>query len=409
MKGALPMALLAGACGARSTGIGDDDTDVDSGTQPSIDAAPPCDGVDTDGDGFVSLRCGGDDCDDSDPLVHPGAEDEWTSEAMPGDPDYFGTSFALDAAGAPHLSWLQGTSDLYYASRNSDAWTYYGIRVRTDNHGWPVLSFDGAGEPHVVFPLSTWKSESGFDIWHAKKGPGPDAAESWVQTRLGPAALPEPDIYLSSAVDREGHIHVVSGDRYFTDVSGKVVVEPLEEVAVNGTMAVDAAGTPSVAYWAYPKGSLRFATRASGSWEVEEVDARRGAGYSDAVLILAEDGSPHVLYRSGTTVQHAVREGDAWTVESSALALDARGLGGRDRITLDAAGAVHLCTFVGPSRYATNRSGDWIVREFTDSCLGLAIGPDDRVRIAAASLSERHYLSGPIPDGIDQDCDGEAF
>lgn len=47
--------------------------DGDTGPAPD-DSAPP---VDVDGDGYVALSDGGDDCNDSDPAIHPDAQDAW--------------------------------------------------------------------------------------------------------------------------------------------------------------------------------------------------------------------------------------------------------------------------------------------------------------------------------------------
>ncbi len=46
-------------------------TSAGNGTQANAPLAGPC--IDVDGDGFTSTHCGGKDCDDSDPSIHPGA------------------------------------------------------------------------------------------------------------------------------------------------------------------------------------------------------------------------------------------------------------------------------------------------------------------------------------------------
>ena len=71
MKSALlaTCALLC-ACGYRSVPFpGDASADPDGGAEPPA----PC--SDDDGDGYGDIACGGDDCDDADPTIHPDADD----------------------------------------------------------------------------------------------------------------------------------------------------------------------------------------------------------------------------------------------------------------------------------------------------------------------------------------------
>jgi hypothetical protein len=75
---------------ARPECDGDDCNDADAAVHPGApevcgdgvdqdcsgdDLACPCENPDQDGDGYTAVRCGGDDCDDTDPTVHPGATD----------------------------------------------------------------------------------------------------------------------------------------------------------------------------------------------------------------------------------------------------------------------------------------------------------------------------------------------
>ncbi len=61
--------LLSASCD------GDDDSTADDDDSASDDDDSGCPEEDADCDGFVSTEAGGDDCDDSDPVVHPGAEE----------------------------------------------------------------------------------------------------------------------------------------------------------------------------------------------------------------------------------------------------------------------------------------------------------------------------------------------
>jgi len=65
----LTLALLT-ACNG-----GDTDTDTDNGTNGDTDTPDPLDICDLDGDGWLGPQCGGPDCDDTDPFIHPGMID----------------------------------------------------------------------------------------------------------------------------------------------------------------------------------------------------------------------------------------------------------------------------------------------------------------------------------------------
>ena len=88
----LGLGLLA-SCDGKS----DDDPEDDSGS-----AAPaPAVGVDADEDGYVADTDGGDDCDDADPTVHPGATETWydgVDTDCDGSSDYDADADGYDAA-----------------------------------------------------------------------------------------------------------------------------------------------------------------------------------------------------------------------------------------------------------------------------------------------------------------------
>ena len=93
------------------------------------------DGVDADGDGYDSEDSGGDDCDDTDPGIHPGAPDgTWILSTLDAEGNNgLDTSLAVDADGAVHVSYHDSTDeDLRYATNASGEWT---IEV-VDEEGW---------------------------------------------------------------------------------------------------------------------------------------------------------------------------------------------------------------------------------------------------------------------------------
>lgn len=80
---ALALALVA--CGGSDGESPEPLADAGSNADSSGDSEPSCD---EDGDGHLSLACGGDDCCDSDPDVHPGQEGFFDKPSKCGGWDY---------------------------------------------------------------------------------------------------------------------------------------------------------------------------------------------------------------------------------------------------------------------------------------------------------------------------------
>jgi len=94
---------------------GEEEYELDEGDYGTPGAPnPPC-CADADGDGHDDVTCGGDDCDDSDPAVHPGA----TEQCGGGDEDCDGLIDEPDADGCASW-WLDGDGDGY--GLDGDSW-----------------------------------------------------------------------------------------------------------------------------------------------------------------------------------------------------------------------------------------------------------------------------------------------
>src|SRR5262245_46683199 len=113
-RAALPfaVALLLAGCGSRSgieqatetsPGSTTSSDPTTSATDPTTGTDDPCAFADADGDGHAAIECGGDDCEDGDATIHPGAPDntgQWTLSTVDAGPATFrSVALALDAAG----------------------------------------------------------------------------------------------------------------------------------------------------------------------------------------------------------------------------------------------------------------------------------------------------------------------
>ncbi len=379
--------------------------------------------IDVDGDGFGA----GLDCDDSDPLAHPGAPDEvalgpWTSTPIAWEVTGGAVGVAVEPGGALHAA-FRVPEGIRYASRarGEAEWTAATI-AGTEDDWLQGFALDGRGTAHLAFG----QFES---------------------------------------------VHYAAGGRIGFDV---------EEIALGDLylvqFAVDPAGTPHLLL-EDPEVSLIVSTRSEGTWSQERVDMEGATGHALA-LAYDDESEPHiVLADSRGPISHVHRGVGGWAAESVAevpphlahfydpVAIDASrgslriahgwmeydfehnwagqtavgvwaGEGGawQESVTLDPALA-YRCLSVRTGEddsihllwggyrdlfYATDaRGGGWILErlsaDFSEStACALAVGAGNVAhvlygRVTADPLvqAELVYITnGVAEDWIDEDCDG---
>jgi len=397
--GALPAGPDAGA-DADSDADTDSDTDSDTGTWD----APR----DDDGDGHFSEESGGDDCDDADPSIHPGAGDRWAIEVLD-DADGTPAVIAADAAGAIHMvrgvggrlehsvlgdggesvvvdadapvSWRPVESiafgpddsvDVAYCVRSGDlrvasdaggVWAVSATDQHCDADDSPSLAFDADGAAHVAYRDSTDE-----DVRVAT-----DEGGSW-SVSVVDSGSPS-----SIAIGPDGQAHVTyTKDFVLWHATSSAEGWTLEEVddhdASSATLLFDSADTLQVIYLAFDE--IRRATLSEGGWSIENV-ADVGAFFNGLDATIGIDGRLRVGFGRDEDLFFAVETDAAWSVETVDPSPD---ISGRfPSVAVDGAGMPHI----------VNRHDDWAGA--IDCCSSL-----------------RHtWLT--LPDGIDQDCDGEAY
>src|SRR5262245_29175674 len=202
-------------------------------TRPPPDPHPEPSPCDQDGDGHLAGSCGGDDCNDADPAVHPAAPDlnavpgPWTTSRVltRARGTDSGTAIAVDRSGGVHIAYAAGPSvGLQYARRAGQGWQVESVGAPDDpgpdiaGFPWdrkPAIAVDARGAVHIIYSTSA-------GIRHAVRGAG---------------------IWTTETLDPAGH------------GSSAIAIAP---------------GAVHVAYTA--SDGLRHATGGGGSWTIDLVD-----------------------------------------------------------------------------------------------------------------------------------------
>lgn len=390
--------------------------DRDGGTDPGADAGTPCVPPDRDGDGHAATACGGDDCDDGDPAVHPGAVDgafEVTILDSIRGSEGDELSAAVDRAGDLHVAYLWRSEDrseegLRYlllaadgtvsihedAHRSTDS-----LRSRVGRDA--ALAVDSARVPRVSFVDQRNTGQVTFFV-------GSRAGGAW--SFESPAGG---DQSTALALGPDDSMHVaVSGVTYLTDRGGTWSSEPVGP-GRSPRIAHDADGTVHVVY-ATPDG-LRHAMRTAAGWSVASLeDFAVGPPPAPGLTLHHDpDGTLHAAYSNGAGIVYARRPaGGTWTRETvlagtatpSSLLRLADGRVGIVLVEWLPAGGYTL-------RFVFGAPGRWVVAD------GPACGCYDAELVARGDQVAVVYSAGgnlalgtfAPPDGRDDDCDGVAW
>ena len=388
---------------------------VGNGIDEDCDGA---DGVDADGDAHASLASGGDDCNDAAATVHPGQPDEtWVASPIEEEGDTgHGIRLAATSGGvvAGFANWT--ARELRVARWTQGAW---GVTTIVQNGvGLLDLDVDGSSTAWLCY------QDIDADWTYSWLRCGDDAGGTFSFTLVDDAGWTALDPSLSldatgrvrlSYATAEGNGHQL---RSATNTSGDWDNELLEPAGgLDSSLAVDG-GTTHVVFVA-ANGSIVYASDEGGSWSTEVVDA--AAGQEGPWIGLDPQGEVHVAYRrAGHQVRHAVRDGGAWPGELVWQAI-AASAPGRVSGAIGANGAVMLF-FPMPSAdafafgTASDASGDWAVEVVDEDAAATDSDAATRDGVVYAAYQGGHgadtdarFAFRGVPDGIDSDCNGIAY
>ncbi len=236
---------------------------------------------------------------------------------------------ALDSAGRPGIAWLfEDLSGFIAYAAEADGWAAKEI-VTGYFYGPIGLAYDPAGVPHVVYhdhQDRTFQPDKG-DLVHASRaGDGwdievlrDDGHDGWDST-----VAVAPDGTLHAAGIDPAQFDGVDGVEHYELVGGTWEVTAIgsgpAEYEWNVSLAFDGAGEPALTFFDHATQDLRFASRASGAWTIEDVATEGDVGRFSSLAFDA-DGRAHVSFYDFQGpdlggVEYAMRDGSGWAVET---------------------------------------------------------------------------------------------
>jgi len=390
--------------------------------QPQPQAAEPCD---QDRDSHQSLACGGDDCNDLNLSVFPGALDlnavagvfsfgpeiEEAHMSTPG--MRTGTSLAVDRVGVVRVAY-NALSGIHYAFLPGATWQIE--VVDSLGTGTPTLGLAESGQPHVAYC-----SQSG--LRHATR-----LDSGWTSELVDSECKGAPA--LSLAPGGALHLAYPAGDgiRYASNRNGGWITD---HVDANGSDIADgtdygrpvisivatASGVPHLVYATSLGAVWRHASGAPGAWQFETLAATKRAY---GMVALDRDGALAVLYSAADSsapgVHYAHQQGAQWV----SSVVDPTALAWSSWLAFDVTNQLHVA-FLDTNyglKYGVRDASGWpLVPALADytAQIGASFALD-RAATAHVVTSQGRFDDTLVlvyatnrrlqPDGIDQNCDG---
>jgi hypothetical protein len=394
-----------------------------------------CPASDADGDCQAPLDEGGNDCDDADPSVHPGAPDNGPSDAFRTEifaawediPYPF--CLTMDRQGALHVLAADGSG--FYATNRSGRWERLTLAGDPPRSGYCFLVADQDGL-HLLYGEGTYDGPTFFATHPGLRDP--DAPFSH-------ETLTDDDRIYTTTLwrSRTGRTWAA----YISETSGLMVAErtgaswqhePIADFPGGGSLRLS--GSDDGEPWLLTGGirefysEAYFSERIDGSWTTKtlNVDA---TSFMNIALAQHHSGVPELAFqysRHGTygppgrfsRVEYGTRNGGDWdtTVVDDAIWVSCMDIGVDPNGVLRLAIVGHADQAEGSARELRifekgdagwARSGGFEVDHVpTGSFCRPFVDSSGSVTLVAASEQNQVGVTGnrSDPDGVDQNCDG---
>jgi hypothetical protein len=393
---------------------GDEDSDSDT------DSNGGCAGRDFDGDGQVSEACGGDDCNDGDTTVHPGADDVFGDGVDQGcdgvdgvDDDRDGHAREADDCDDESATVYTGAPDPDGDCVDQDCDGLGGPDEDGDGFASTACAGDDCDDASTeVTPAAADPAGDGEDTncdgmdgedldgdgYVSIPSGGDDCDDGDAATYPGAIDLFGDGVDQDCAggdgvdADGDGHASVPSGGDDCDDADAAIhpgvvededwAIETVDDEGDTGWFAQIALDGDDVhiGYWDATSHDLRYAYDALGVWVLDSVVS--SFDYSTSSFTLA-DGFAHFTYSSNYSegLHHASNDPFAWTVDE---VRDARA--GGNSFVVSEGGLLHVVYDAGPSEpysleYASGTPGAWTTEVVSTGCSTLTYTCSGRLTV----------------------------
>lgn len=249
------------------------------------------------------------------------------------------TSIAVDSNDKVHISYyIAAYGDLKYATNAFGGWS---IQIVDGLNAGEMCSIalDSNDKVHISY-------RSGYDLEYATNATG-----SWTTEIVDNSVA---IWYTSIAIDSNNKIHISYQDmenddlKYATNASGTWATETVDSVGDTGihtSIAVDSLDDIHISYHDNQSGSnenLMYAKKASDAWQFHVLD---GGGCANSATSIAMDSydKAHISYSGsdGETLMYVTDASGSWNIEVVDASIDGW-LGGHNAIAVDSENRVHI-------------------------------------------------------------------
>jgi hypothetical protein len=248
-------------------------------------------------------------------------------------------SIALDSSGYVHIAYVRtstelGKTILVYATNASGIWVKTDISAAAYTLMGGEIAIDSSDNIYIVYSEYT---EIGIDA-RSRFYCYTNASGPWTRELIASGTFLNMGVECSMTIDSSDYLHAAyieshpsTGDReviYATNESGSWVNDPVDhtysDYAKHTSIAVDSDGDVHISFYEYlddlwESGSLKYATKHLGVWQVTTVDNTGYAG-SYSSIAAASPGSVRISYHDSMNdeMKYASNATGSWVISTVA-------------------------------------------------------------------------------------------
>ena len=318
-------------------------------------------------------------------------------EDLPSNMSISNRNIYIDSSNNPHI--IYGGDKLRSAYYDGSKWKYEILDTYLSIS--PSTTMDSSGNAHISY-LYYYKENN---EWKVALKYTTNESGKWETTTIESyrtsyydydTAYDETRGFTSITHDSKNRIHISyydneDGDvKYATNASGTWEINTVDNIGrYSGyiSIAVDSSGHVHISYYDSSNGDLKYATNTSGTWVATTVDSEGSVGKYTSIAV-DSSGYVHISYHdsSNSDLKYATNTSGTWKTYIIDKFVDFDYYIGCSSIALDSKDNVHISYWDGSAfklKYATNASGTWETTTVDDSASHASITLDssDNVHI----------------------------